>query len=76
LTRSTPQWRSVSRLGVVSRMVEKIGQAAQKLGENADRGIVHRDGHCCDPLGVARTLVAVERPASPEIDHLSGPKLV
>jgi hypothetical protein len=44
LTRSTPG------LGVVSRMAEKSGQTAEKPGKNTDRRIVHRDGHCCDPL--------------------------
>jgi hypothetical protein len=31
-------------------VIEKIGQTAQKLSENADRRSVHRHGHCGNPV--------------------------
>jgi hypothetical protein len=46
----------LSHLGISGRMVEKPGQAAQKLTENADRHFVRGDGHSRDLLRVAREI--------------------
>jgi hypothetical protein len=35
----------ISRLGMFGGLLEKVGQIAEKVRENADRRFVYRDGH-------------------------------
>jgi hypothetical protein len=41
----------LARFSMSGGMIEKIGQTAQKLSENADRRSVYREGRrCCNPV--------------------------